>query len=74
MLPRAQTSENRPLALRPIGLGFRRLGSEAAAPGGLQFRPRGYESPADDFDVRPGPVSSGAALLPRPAEGKPVFA
>jgi hypothetical protein len=34
----------------------------------LQFRPRGYESLADDFDVRPGPVSSGAALLPRPTE------
>jgi hypothetical protein len=32
----------------------------------LQCRPRGYESLADDFDVRPGPVSSGAALLPRP--------
>jgi dolichol-phosphate mannosyltransferase len=27
--------ENRPLALRPIGPGFRRLGGEAAAPGGL---------------------------------------
>jgi hypothetical protein len=32
---RAQTCENRPLALRPIGPGFRRLGGEAAAPGGL---------------------------------------
>jgi hypothetical protein len=62
------------VVLRPIGLDVRRLGSEPAESGGLQFRPRGYESPADDFDVRPGPVSSGAALLPRPAEGKPVFA
>jgi hypothetical protein len=35
VVPRAQTCENRPLALRPIGPGFRRLGGEAAAPGGL---------------------------------------
>jgi hypothetical protein len=74
MLLRAQTCENRPLVLRPIRLVYRLLGSEVAATSGLQFRPRGYESLADDFDVRPGPVSSGAALLPRPTEGKPVFA
>jgi hypothetical protein len=54
MLLRAQTCENRLLALRPIRLVFHHLGSEVAVTDGLQFRPRGYESLADDFDVRPG--------------------
>jgi hypothetical protein len=53
MLLRAQTCENRLLALRPIRLVFHHLGSEVAVTDGLQFRPRGYESLADDFDVRP---------------------